>query len=144
MPDGPGHRLLQGLGTPWGLIQHYWVVAKLAITVVSTLLLALHTRPIAYLAEVAAAQRVGPDLRRLRLQLTIDAGAAIVALLLATVLSIYKPLGVTAYGRRKQQRAGGREVDVPRRWVGPVLVLVFLLILAIVIKHLTGHGMGGH
>jgi hypothetical protein len=30
-----------------------------------------------------------------------DAAAAVVALLVATTLSVYKPRGMTAYGRRK-------------------------------------------
>lgn len=137
--------VLQGVGTPWGLFQHYWVVAKLAITVVSTLLLALHTRPVSYLADVAAAQPVGPDLRRLRLQLTIDAGAAIAALLLATLLSIYKPLGVTAYGRRKQQPGiAHSQLDPSTTTVRFTLVIALLVIVIVAVMHLTGYRMGDH
>ncbi|WP_437723542.1 hypothetical protein [Sorangium sp. So ce861] len=95
--------LVQSLGTPWGLLRHYWVVFKLLLTVVATGVLLLHTRPIQYMASVAAETALsGGDLRRLRLQLVADAAAALVTLLVATALSVYKPRGVTRYGRREQ------------------------------------------
>ena len=59
--------LVQSLGTPWGLLRHYWVVFKLLLTVVATGVLLLHTRPIQYMASVAAETALsGGDLRRLR------------------------------------------------------------------------------
>ena len=42
------------------------------------------------------------DVGRLPIQLVADAGAAVLALLVVTTLSVYKPRGMTAYGRRKQ------------------------------------------
>ena len=94
--------LLQSLGTPWGLFRHYWVLIKFIITALSTIILLVHMRPIAYLAGVAASRALASgDLRRMRIQLTADAAAALVALLVNTVLSIYKPRGVTKYGRRR-------------------------------------------
>lgn len=41
------------------------------------------------------------ELRDLRIQLIADAAAAVVVLIVATGLSIYKPRGLTAYGWRK-------------------------------------------
>jgi ABC-type anion transport system duplicated permease subunit len=38
--------LVQSLGTSWGLFRHYWVVAKLALTVLATITLLVHTQPI--------------------------------------------------------------------------------------------------
>src|SRR5258708_11390948 len=35
----------QALGTTWGLFRHYWVLAKLLITVVATILLLVHMQP---------------------------------------------------------------------------------------------------
>ena len=97
--------LIQSLGTPWGLFRHYWVVAKLVLTVLSTLILMLHTQPIYYLASVAAERSLGSaDLRELRIQLLVDASAALVVLIVATVLAVYKPRGKTRYGRRKEQK----------------------------------------
>ena len=63
--------VVQALGTPWGLVRHYWVVIKLAMTVPATALLLLHMRPIDHMAGVAATSSVsGADLANLRTQLT--------------------------------------------------------------------------
>jgi hypothetical protein len=40
----------------------------------------------------------------MRIQMIIASGAAALALLVATALSIYKPRGMTAYGWRKQRK----------------------------------------
>jgi hypothetical protein len=95
--------LVQALGTRWGLFRHYWVLAKLLITILATLILLLHTHPISYLARVAAETTLSTgDLRPLRIQLVADAGAALLALLVTTTLAVYKPRGLTPYGWRKQ------------------------------------------
>lgn len=97
--------LIQSLGTTWGLFRHYWVVAKLLITVLSTIILLIHRQPIGMLADIAAGSAGWESgLRRVQMQLAVDAAAALFALLLATVLSIYKPKGVTPYGWRKQRK----------------------------------------
>ena len=96
--------LVASLGTPWGIVRHYWVLLKLVVTVVSTLLLLLHTRPIGWMARVA--MRVAPiasDFTQLRGQLVFEAAAAAVVLLGATMLSVYKPRGLTPYGVRRQE-----------------------------------------
>ncbi len=49
------------------------------------------------------------DLAGLRIQLLANAGAALVALLVTTALSVYKPRGMTPYGWRKQ-----REREMPQ------------------------------
>lgn len=95
--------VVQSLGTPWGLFRHYWVLAKLIITIPATVVLLLHMQPIGRLAAVAAeATLLGSDLRGLRVQLVANAGAALVVLLVATTLSVYKPRGLTPCGRRRQ------------------------------------------
>jgi hypothetical protein len=38
--------LIQALGTSWGLFRHYWVITKLLITLLSTLILLLHLQAI--------------------------------------------------------------------------------------------------
>ena len=98
--------LIQSLGTTWGLFRHYWVVAKLLIAILATLVLLIHMRPISYAARVAAEKALAADdLRMLRIQLVVDAGAALFVLLVATTLSIYKPRGLTRYGWRKQRES---------------------------------------
>jgi len=43
------------------------------------------------------------DLAGLRIQLLANAGAALVALLVTTALSVYKPRGMTPYGWRSSE-----------------------------------------
>ncbi len=104
--------LVMSLGTEWGLFRHYWVLAKLLITVLATTLLLVHMQPIGHLARVVAETTLASgELAGLRVQLVADAGAALLALLVATALSVYKPRGMTPYGRRKQH--GRRKVSEP-------------------------------
>lgn len=96
--------ILQSLGTVWGLLRHYWVIAKLLITVLATLLLLVHMQPVGHLADAAArAALAGGELEGMRVQLIADATAALLVLLTAAVLSVFKPRGVTRYGRRRQR-----------------------------------------
>ena len=99
--------LVQSLGTTWGLLRHYWVLAKLLITIVATIVLLLHMQPITHMAVVAAdAALSSADLRRVRIQLVADASAALLALLAATTLSVYKPPGMTPYGQHRAHERG--------------------------------------
>lgn len=101
--------LVQSLGTAWGLIRHYWVLTKLLLSLLATVALLLHMQPIGFLAGVAAESPMsGAEFRGLRIQLVVNAGAALLVLLVATALSVYKPRGVTPYGWRLQQ---GRSAD---------------------------------
>ena len=119
----------QSLITPWGLWQHYWVIAKLLLNVGATLLLFVHTQPIDLLARAAAAGNL-TELAGLRRQLVLDAGAAAVALATATVLSVYKPVGQTS--------------AAPPRWVYASSLVVLLCLSLVVAAHLSGRGLGHH
>lgn len=90
------------LGTPWGLFRHYWIVVKLLINILSTLILLVHMQPISYLSRAAAEGTLSSHDRAVQLQLAVAAGAGLLALLVATALAVYKPRGMTAYGWRKQ------------------------------------------
>ncbi|MBI4295993.1 MAG: hypothetical protein HY667_02610 [Chloroflexi bacterium] len=95
--------LIQSLGTEWGLFRHYWVVFKLLITVLATILLLVHLQAISYMADVAAGTALSStDFRGLRMDLVLKASLAVLALLVATTLSVYKPRGMTRYGWHKQ------------------------------------------
>jgi hypothetical protein len=104
--------VVQSVGTSWGLIRHWWVVVKLALTVVATALLLLHTRPIGHLGAIAAADgEFRSDLDGMRVQLVVDAAAALLVLLGATALAVYKPRGVTRFGRpAPQSRPASKDV----------------------------------
>lgn len=94
--------LVQSLGTPWGLFRHYWVLAKLLLTAVATVLLLLHTQPTGVVADAAARGALSTsDLRGTRMQLLADAAAALLVLLATTALSVFKPRGMTRYGHRR-------------------------------------------
>jgi hypothetical protein len=96
--------LVQSLGTPWGLIRHYWVLVKLALTVITVVVLLLQMGGIGKVAAVAAeTSLLGADLVGLRNSLWVHAAGGLAVLLTTTVLSIYKPRGLTPYGWRRQQ-----------------------------------------
>lgn len=90
------------LGTPWGLFRHYWILAKLLITVLSTLILLVHMQPIGHLALMATDGTLSSASLGQRVQMVVASGAGMLALLLATGLAVYKPRGMTRYGWRKQ------------------------------------------
>lgn len=90
------------LGTPWGLFRHYWILAKLLITILSTILLLIHMQPISHLSHLAVDGTLSSTDPSLRIQMVAASGAAVVALFAAIMLAVYKPRGMTAYGWRKQ------------------------------------------
>lgn len=101
------------LGTPWGLFRHYWILVKLLINILSTLILLVHIQPISYLSRVAAEGTISSADRGVQIQLVVAAAAGLLALLVATALAVYKPRGMTAYGWRKQcdERTVSPELD---------------------------------
>ena len=95
---------IQSLGTPWGLFRHYWVVAKLLLTIFATVVLLKKMPLIGYVAHLAAETPLPrAALRANGFPLLIHAAGGILVLLVITTLSVYKPWGLTLYGRRKQQ-----------------------------------------
>ena len=108
--------VIQSLGTNWGLFRYRWVVAKLVLTVVATLALLIHTKPIGWAARAAAQTTLSAgDLVKLRTQLIADAGAALLLLLIVTVLAIFKPGGMTGYGRRRNGGQPKALIEQPGR-----------------------------
>ena len=102
---------LLSIGTSWGLFRHYWIVAKLLINLLSTFLLLLHMQLMNYLSNAAARGTLSSADFGLQRQLVIISSAALVVLLVATALAVFKPRGVTPYGLRKQREA--RQVSQP-------------------------------
>ena len=98
--------LVQALGTTWGLFRHYWVLAKLLLTVLVAIVLLLQMELISYVAGAAAENTLSSaDLRGPRSSLVLHAGVGLLVLLVPVALSIYKPRGMTRYGWNKQQAA---------------------------------------
>jgi hypothetical protein len=99
--------IVQSLGTEWGLFRYYWVAAKLVLTAGATGLLLVHMRAVSRAAILASSGVLDAEFSRLQARLVIDATLAAIVLLVATVLSIYKPGGLTAYGASKQRKSRG-------------------------------------
>lgn len=97
--------LVLSLGTKWGLFRHYWILMKLLITIISTIALLAHMQPISYMARLATETTLSTDYDlRLQIQLVVAPSTALLALLVATILAVYKPRGLTPYGWRKQNK----------------------------------------
>lgn len=101
--------LVQSLGTTWGLFRHYWVLFKLLINIVATIILTSYMATFRHMARVAADSSA--DLSAVRNPSPVlHAILALFVLLVAAVLAIYKPRGVTPYGWRKL-----KELRAPER-----------------------------
>jgi hypothetical protein len=134
--------LIEAFTTPWGLLRHYWVIAKLILVVMATTLLLLHQySAVAVAAQraVAAAGDAVPDIGALGKQLVLDASLASMALLAAVALAVYKPRGLTPYGRERLQAQGGATGPLGSR-VGLTVLLALLAAILLVgaLAHLTG------
>lgn len=93
------------LGTSWGLFRHYWVVFKLLIAGVATLVLLMYMQTLEHLSETATTA-TGPVADAAILDsptVVLHSSAALVLLLVATTLAICKPKGVTRFGRRRMR-----------------------------------------
>ena len=93
----------QSLTTKWGLFRHYWVIVKLALTIVATAVLVMYTETLGALADVARNEATVEAVRNP--SPVLHAGFGLGLLAIATVLGIYKPRGLTPYGWRKQRQA---------------------------------------
>lgn len=96
--------IIMSLGTTWGMFQHYWVIFKLLLTSLATLVLLIFTQTINSMVTVALDPTVS-------ISKIISMGAglnhaigALVVLFLIIILSVYKPRGITKYGWRKQRK----------------------------------------
>src|SRR5262245_50559303 len=97
--------LIQSLATTWGLFRYYWVLTKFVMTILSIVVLLIHLPTIREMAVVTAESAISSmDMRQVRMQLVAHAAGALLVLLVTTSLSVYKPWGLTPYGRRNGRR----------------------------------------
>lgn len=95
--------LVQGLGTAWGLLRHYWVLVKLVLNLIATGVLLLYMQTLgaleraARIADAAAGPEGNPSP-------VLHSAGAVLLLLMALVLSVFKPRGMTRFGRRHAER----------------------------------------
>lgn len=89
--------IVQSLGSVWGLFRHYWVVFKLLINLGAIVVLLMYTQTLGYLARVAAEPTSSGDALRSP-SVVLHTVLALLLLLAATVLAVYKPRGRTRTG----------------------------------------------
>lgn len=153
--------IVQSLGTQWGLFRYYWVLAKFVLTVSGITILLLHMPVVSRVAGLAPESLFADALRGLpHSTFVIHAAGGLLVLLSATVLSVYKPWGMTSYGRTQHLRTVAAQRSMFRvaiavapeslaaqtrkhrnRWLLFVVVGIAFLILALVILHLFRGGM---
>jgi hypothetical protein len=151
--------IIQSLGTSWGLLRHNWVLAKLLLTTFATAVL-LAKMPLVGNAARLSEQAILPydDLQAAGRQLVVHAAGGLLVLIVPAILSIYKPQGLTAYGRRKltDQQSATKQPDFDSRGSaitfgngGAVTVTlrrahVSIFIFAVIAVHMVVlHVMGG-
>ena len=141
--------LVQSLFTQWGLFRHWWILAKLALTIFAVVILLQHMRDVSRIAHIAQGAMLSradfrPDL--------IHASAGLLVLLAAMTLSVFKPWGMTPYGLRRvsSPRKAGEVAPIREpafvtgrpQWARIIRIhiahAVVLGLLFVVILHLTG------
>jgi hypothetical protein len=139
--------LIMSLGTHWGLFRHYWVVLKLLITVLAALILLGFTQTLDSLGELAANRSLSiQQLRSLNQSPALHSCGGLIALLVATILAVYKPWGVIRHGGRERHPIttpdGGQ---TSRTTWGPSMLLGLIgAVLLLLALHLIGGGPRGH
>lgn len=151
--------LVMSLGTPWGLFRHYWVLISLGLTLFASAVLLQHMQTVSVFARLATA--ADPDVASLRGALRgelLHAGVGLLVLLAIELLNVYKPQGLTAYGRRtasqlpvnvrstrdlrpSPDRASGASTP---RWVQAVGLHAVALALLLMIAHVARGGLLHH
>jgi hypothetical protein len=109
--------LIMSLGTPWGLFRHYWVLISLVLTVLCVAVLLEHMQSVSPMAQMVQAPETGQRAPGADL---MHPGVGLLVLLVITALNVYKPVGLTPYGWRKQREQ--RRVLERNKAQRPVLV----------------------
>ena len=143
--------IVLSLGTTWGLFRHYWVVLKLLVTVFATVILLIYMGTFRQMAGIAADPVVDLDVVR-NASPIVHAILALILLIAATVLGVYKPFGMTPYGTRKYdaQRqaitpatlpsgsASGGDPATAARWMYLFAIIAIGFVLLFVLLHSMG------
>ena len=148
--------LLSGLvmspGSQWGLFRHWWILAKFLLTIFAVFVLLRHMQDVSRMAKetMLSSGNFRPDF--------IHATGGLLVLLAAMTLSMFKPWGMTPYGRRRASQAyspsrSSHEATLVRepvyvtgrpRWTrivgihavhAVVIILLFAAILHITVMH---------
>lgn len=150
--------LVQSLSTQWGLFRHWWILAKLLLTAGAFLILLRHMQAVSRMSRLAGETILsGADFRALRVQLVVHPAGGLLVLLAITMISVFKPWGMTAYGRRQVPQtalpsrpvatalaSGAVSTHGTLGWKRVVGIHAVALVLLLVILHLTGGGLRHH
>ncbi|MEV0602375.1 DUF2269 domain-containing protein [Streptomyces sp. NPDC050315] len=103
--------LVLSLGTPWGLARHRWVVTKFWLTLGAVIATALALRAqINTAAGAVTADRPVPP----EVDLVVTPAVALTLYVFLTAVSVLKPWGLTARGRRLRGERGRRPEKAAR------------------------------
>jgi hypothetical protein len=142
------------------LFRHWWVLVKFVMTTGAIAILLQHMPAITRMSDIAGEMALSAtDFRDLRIQLAVHAGGGLLVLIAATVLSVYKPWGMTPYGRRAmhgrrqpvpadmppaQPEVASGSATLPPRWAYIIGIHAAALALLFVVLHLAGGGAWKH
>jgi hypothetical protein len=148
--------LVQSLATQWGLFRHWWILLKLLLTIVAVVILVRHMEDVSRVSRLAKeATMSGVDFR----PELIHAAGGLLVVLAATLLSVFKPWGMTHYGLKKAAQPDSssrpsnaaavvREpaVSVGGSGWGRIIVIhaVVIPMLLVLILHLANGGLHHH
>jgi hypothetical protein len=146
--------IVLSVGTAWGLFRHYWIVLKLLITVFATVILLIYMATFRQMAGIAADPVVDLEVVR-NASPVVHSIVALILLIAATVLGVYKPFGMTPYGTRKYgaQRqtltsvtlpsgpASGVDSATAARWMYFFAIVAIGFVLLFVLLHVMGTGL---
>jgi hypothetical protein len=139
--------LVMSVGTRWGLFRHYWVLMKFLITVIAALILFGFTQTLGSLGELAANPALSIEqLRNLNQSPALHSGGGLLALLVTTILAVYKPWGMTRYGRRKLGVAlqPGPGAITSSTWRQYLVLGTIGLVMLFLVLHLLSGGAARH
>ena len=143
--------LIQSLGTQWGLFRHYWVLVKFLLTILSVAILLMHQftaveKATKLVSGTAAGTLPRVELREVGFVLVRASGLGMLVLVVVTALSVYKPWGVTRYGRRKRERQNEVESETTSTSLGLKIGLgvIGVIVAVFALLHLTGGGLVSH
>jgi len=156
--------LIQSLGTQWGLFRHYWILAKFLLTILCITVLLFHQfTAVAKAAKLVSGTAAGTLLRAelggVGFVLVRASGLGILVLLVVMTLSVYKPWGLTRYGRWQYQPPRSLRTlpvtpvsnpdnettgDRPSLGLKIALGVIGVIVVVVAVLHLTGGGLGIH
>lgn len=142
--------LVQSLGTQWGLFRHRWILVKFLLTIFAVAVLLRHMQEVSRVSRMAKETMLSGGEFRPEL---IHSAGGLVVLFAAMTLSVFKPWGMTSYGRRRaESRASSpsRPSDQAKpvrepvfvasrpRWGRIIGIHAVALVLLFAIMHITG------